>query len=112
MGIRPGLDIDKNHSCTRKASILPCLYALHLGLDFIEQCFQLVHIRLLSRPLDTQSLRLIRFRNLHTGSATVQATIGPAAFLNHTMWKCTYTTPTRSAVQNHHQRQVDPATGT
>lgn len=43
-----------------------CLYALHLGLDFLEQCLQLVHIRRLSRPLDTQSLRLVRFRNLQT----------------------------------------------
>lgn len=31
----------------------------HLGLDLLQQCLQLVHVCLLLRPLDTQSLLLI-----------------------------------------------------
>ena len=40
------------------------IFQSHLSLDFVEERFQLVHVRFLRRPSYAQTLRLIRFRDL------------------------------------------------
>jgi hypothetical protein len=39
-------------------------FYLHLRLDFCEECFQLVHIRLLLRPANHQAFFLVRLGDL------------------------------------------------
>lgn len=54
---------------TKTSSCVPII--LHLSLDLIEQRFQLVHVRLLCRPLYTQSFRLVWLRYLRQSQLSV-----------------------------------------
>jgi hypothetical protein len=60
---------------------------LHLGLDFLIQSLELVHVRRLGRPANTKAFRLIGLGDLEPG---VSGSINKAVKYERTTWKWTY----------------------